>query len=40
MLNEEYGVVQWSETRRAIYVEEAGDFPAAIEFSFVDRGAA
>jgi eukaryotic-like serine/threonine-protein kinase len=39
MSNEEYGVVQWSETRRAIYVEEAGDFPATIEFSFVDRGA-
>jgi len=40
MSNEEYGIVQWSETRRAIYVEEAGDFPASIEFSFVDRGTA
>jgi predicted Ser/Thr protein kinase len=40
MSNETYGIVQWSEDRRAIYVEEAGDFPASISFSFVDRGAA
>jgi eukaryotic-like serine/threonine-protein kinase len=38
MTSERYGVVQWSEQRRAFYVEEAGDFPASIEFSFVDRG--
>jgi eukaryotic-like serine/threonine-protein kinase len=38
MSNERYGIVQWSESRRAVYVEEAGDFPASLEFSLVDRG--
>jgi hypothetical protein len=38
--SESYGLVQWSENDRRVYVEEAGDFPTAIEFSFVDRGPA
>ncbi|MEV4640041.1 serine/threonine-protein kinase [Actinoplanes sp. NPDC049548] len=36
--NEAYGLVQWSEQRRAVYVEETGDFPNTLTFSFVDRG--
>ncbi|MEV8503662.1 serine/threonine-protein kinase [Actinoplanes sp. NPDC051475] len=38
--NEAYGLVQWSENRRAVYVEEAGDFPNLLSFSLVDRGPA
>jgi hypothetical protein len=38
MTNDPYGIVQWNENDREVYVEESGDFPAAIEFSFVDRG--
>ena len=40
MSSEEYGIVQWSDTNHKVYVEQAGDFPASIEFSFVDRGPA
>lgn len=38
LANEAYGVVQWSEDDARLYVELAGDFPASIPFSFVDRG--
>ncbi|BCJ49076.1 hypothetical protein Asp14428_05510 [Actinoplanes sp. NBRC 14428] len=38
--NEEYGIVQWSKSDREVYVEEAGDYPNSVPFSFVDRGPA
>jgi len=37
--NETYGFVQWSSTRKAIFVEEVGDAAPTASFSFVDRGA-
>ncbi|MEV4821461.1 serine/threonine-protein kinase [Micromonospora sp. NPDC049274] len=37
--NDEYGVVQWSPTRKHIYVEFLGDAPIDTTFSLVDRGA-
>ncbi|MGW0215581.1 serine/threonine-protein kinase [Micromonospora chokoriensis] len=37
--NDEYGVVQWSPTKKAIYVEHLGDAPIDTTFSMVDRGA-
>ncbi|MEV6597845.1 serine/threonine-protein kinase [Actinoplanes sp. NPDC051346] len=37
--NAEYGLVQWSEERRAVYVEHPDDFPDDLTVSFVDRGA-
>ncbi|MEU8332269.1 serine/threonine-protein kinase [Micromonospora sp. NPDC048839] len=39
IVNEEYGVVQWDETRTEIYVEFMGDAPVDTTFSLVDRGA-
>ncbi|WP_067500703.1 serine/threonine-protein kinase [Actinoplanes sp. TFC3] len=33
-----YGVVQWDETERKVYVEELGDGEPGLSFSFVDRG--
>ncbi|XVV15776.1 serine/threonine-protein kinase [Actinoplanes sp. CA-131856] len=38
LISEPYGIVQWSEDDARLYVELAGDFPATIPFSFVDRG--
>ena len=38
LFSDEYGAVQWSETKRRIYVEQTGDFPNLVAFSFVDRG--
>ncbi|WP_306205865.1 serine/threonine-protein kinase [Actinoplanes sp. RD1] len=40
IVNDAYGIVQWNERDREIYVEEAGDGPNDIAFSLVDRGAA
>ncbi|MGC4880010.1 serine/threonine protein kinase [Micromonospora sp. DT43] len=37
--NDEYGVVQWSPTRKHIYLEFLGDAPIDTTFSLVDRGA-
>ncbi|MBG6101261.1 hypothetical protein IW249_001675 [Micromonospora vinacea] len=37
--NDEYGPVQWSPTKREIYVEFLGDAPLDTTFSLVDRGA-
>ncbi|MEU8422296.1 serine/threonine-protein kinase [Micromonospora sp. NPDC048835] len=37
--NDEHGVVQWSPTRKEIYVEFLGDAPIDTTFSLVDRGA-
>ncbi|MEU4472633.1 serine/threonine-protein kinase [Micromonospora sp. NPDC023888] len=39
ILNDEYGPVQWSPTKREIYVEFLGDAPLDTTFSLVDRGA-
>ncbi|GAA2184868.1 serine/threonine-protein kinase [Micromonospora lupini] len=39
ILNDEYGVVQWSPTKREIYIEFLGDAPVDTTFSLVDRGA-
>ncbi|MFF0152678.1 serine/threonine protein kinase [Micromonospora sp. NPDC005203] len=39
IVNEEYGVVQWSPTKSEIYVEFMGDAPVDTHFSLVDRGA-
>ncbi|MGC4866004.1 serine/threonine protein kinase [Micromonospora sp. DT53] len=39
IINEEYGPVQWSPTKREIYVEFLGDAPLDTTFSLVDRGA-
>ncbi|MCX5065854.1 protein kinase [Micromonospora lupini] len=39
ILNDEYGVVQWSPTKKEIYVEFLGDAPIDTTFSLVDRGA-
>ncbi|XVU28629.1 serine/threonine-protein kinase [Actinoplanes sp. CA-054009] len=38
LVSEPYGIVQWSEDDARLYVELAGDFPATVPFSFVDRG--
>ncbi|MEV4350603.1 protein kinase [Actinoplanes sp. NPDC049596] len=38
LVSEPYGIVQWSETDARLYIELAGDFPASVPFSFVDRG--
>ncbi|SNY47436.1 serine/threonine protein kinase [Paractinoplanes atraurantiacus] len=38
LVSEPYGIVQWSEDDARLYVELAGDFPASVPFSFVDRG--
>ncbi|WP_305783419.1 serine/threonine-protein kinase [Symbioplanes lichenis] len=40
IVNEAYGIVQWNERDREVYVEQAGDGPNDIAFSLVDRGAA
>ncbi|MFI5927021.1 serine/threonine-protein kinase [Micromonospora sp. NPDC051543] len=40
IISDEYGVVQWSPTKKAIYVEHLGDAPIDTTFSLVDRGAA
>ncbi|MET8278521.1 serine/threonine-protein kinase [Micromonospora sp. NPDC005174] len=40
IVSDEYGVVQWSPTKKAIYVEHLGDAPLDTTFSLVDRGAA
>jgi hypothetical protein len=40
LTNDRYGIVQWNEADREVYIEESGDFPNSIEFSFVDRGSA
>ncbi len=37
--NEKYGVVEWSPSRKKIYVEHLGDAPVGTTFSMVDRGA-
>ncbi|MFE9191907.1 serine/threonine protein kinase [Micromonospora sp. NPDC007208] len=37
--NDEYGPVQWSPTKKEIYVEFLGDAPLDTTFSLVDRGA-
>ncbi|MCG5437519.1 serine/threonine protein kinase [Micromonospora foliorum] len=39
IVNEEYGPVQWSPTKKEIYVEFLGDAPLDTTFSLVDRGA-
>ncbi len=39
IISEEYGPVQWSPTRREIFVEFLGDAPLDTAFSMVDRGA-
>ncbi|MEU7943584.1 protein kinase [Micromonospora taraxaci] len=39
LINEEHGVVQWSPTKKEIYVEFLGDAPIDTTFSLVDRGA-
>ncbi|MFG1914944.1 serine/threonine protein kinase [Micromonospora sp. NPDC048898] len=39
IVNDEYGPVQWSPTRKEIFVEFLGDAPLDTTFSFVDRGA-
>ncbi|SCF00436.1 Serine/threonine protein kinase [Micromonospora haikouensis] len=40
IINEKYGVVQWSPSQKKIYVEVLGDAPVGTTFSLVDRGAA
>ncbi|WP_139218024.1 hypothetical protein [Micromonospora phaseoli] len=39
IVSEEYGVVQWSPSKKEIYVEFLGDAPIDTTFSLVDRGA-
>lgn len=39
IINDEYGPVQWSPTRKEIFVEFLGDAPLDTTFSLVDRGA-
>ncbi|WP_433536860.1 serine/threonine protein kinase [Micromonospora sp. CA-249363] len=39
IISDEYGVVQWSPTKKAIYVEHLGDAELDTTFSLVDRGA-
>ncbi|WP_433314273.1 serine/threonine protein kinase [Micromonospora sp. CA-269861] len=39
IINDEYGVVQWSPSKKVIYVEFLGDAPIDTTFSLVDRGA-
>ncbi|MEU1590474.1 serine/threonine-protein kinase [Micromonospora sp. NPDC005710] len=39
LVNDEHGVVQWSPTKKEIYVEFLGDAPLDTTFSLVDRGA-
>ncbi|MEV1317656.1 serine/threonine-protein kinase [Micromonospora arborensis] len=39
IVNEEYGVVQWSPSKKEIYVEFLGDASLSTTFSLVDRGA-
>ncbi|MET8265163.1 protein kinase [Micromonospora arida] len=39
IISEEYGPVQWSPTKREIFVEFLGDAPLDTRFSLVDRGA-
>ncbi|MEV4703070.1 serine/threonine-protein kinase [Actinoplanes sp. NPDC049316] len=36
--NDTYGLVQWSESSRTVYVQEIGDAEVDLTFSFVDRG--
>ena len=36
--NDAYGFVQWDDSDRTVYVQELGDAPADLTFSFVDRG--
>jgi hypothetical protein len=38
--HETYGLAQFSEDDNRIYLEQAGDYPATMDFSFVDRGPA
>ncbi|WP_431936580.1 serine/threonine protein kinase [Micromonospora sp. RP3T] len=40
IISEKYGVVQWEDTEKEIYVQEMGDAPIDTTFSLVDRGAA
>ncbi|MCZ7436914.1 protein kinase [Micromonospora sp. WMMC241] len=39
IVSDRYGLVQWDESRREIYVQELGDAPIDTTFSLVDRGA-
>ncbi|RAO36796.1 Non-specific serine/threonine protein kinase [Micromonospora saelicesensis] len=39
IISDEYGPVQWSPTKREIFVEFLGDAPLITTFSLVDRGA-
>ncbi|MEU1358667.1 protein kinase [Micromonospora zamorensis] len=39
IVSDEYGVVQWSPSKKEIYVEFLGDAPIDTTFSLVDRGA-
>ncbi|MET7952004.1 hypothetical protein [Micromonospora sp. NPDC005324] len=39
IISDEYGPVQWSPTKREIFVEFLGDAPLDTTFSMVDRGA-
>jgi hypothetical protein len=39
IINDEYGPVQWSPTKKEIFVEFLGDAPLDTTFSLVDRGA-
>ncbi|MGA5298452.1 serine/threonine-protein kinase [Nucisporomicrobium flavum] len=36
--NDTYGLVQWDDSRRTVYVQEVGDAEVDLTFSFVDRG--
>lgn len=38
IFSDEYGVVQWSPSKKKIYVEFLGDASTDITFSLVDRG--
>ncbi|WP_405089903.1 protein kinase [Micromonospora sp. NBC_01392] len=40
IFNDKYGLVQWEDTEKKIYVQELGDAPIDTTFSLVDRGAA
>ncbi|MFI2710712.1 serine/threonine-protein kinase [Micromonospora sp. NPDC018662] len=40
IFNDKYGLVQWDDTEKEIYVQEMGDAPIDTTFSLVDRGAA
>ncbi|QLQ36403.1 serine/threonine protein kinase [Micromonospora robiginosa] len=38
IVSDKYGVVQWDESQKKIYVQELGDAPIDTTFSLVDRG--